>query len=383
VARLNTKRVPAVAAAAVLLGALFWFGARTAMADFEVNYKAGGRLFSGETLYRTEDAHWQFKYSPFSALVYLPLSFLPLEAAKGVWFLVVAAAIASVIGFSAKIMGASGPRGRAAVVLATAIMARFLLRELQLGQINAVITAILLFMVLHMKRSPGSSGGGARTGTLWGLASAMKPYALIFLPYFVARRKFRPLASGLAVIAASLVVPAVFYGIRGSVTVLREWAESLSRSTPALFATQDNVSLMGFLVKWTGDVSLSSILLGTATALLAVVTLAAVLAGKRVDDPLPLDAALLLLYIPLLSPLGWDYTFLSSFPAVLLLVRLWNRFPPLGRAALAVNAAMIGLTVYDLLGRKLYAAVMAHSVPTFNFLAVAAALLYLRLKRAA
>ena len=67
------------------------------MADFEVNYKAGGRLLAGETLYRTADEHWQFKYSPFSALVYLPLSLLPLPAAKAIWFFLVAAAIVAIV----------------------------------------------------------------------------------------------------------------------------------------------------------------------------------------------------------------------------------------------------------------------------------------------
>ena len=55
-------------AAAVLavLAALFVLKVGPGMADFEVNYKAGNRLWTGETLYRTADSHWQFKYSPFS-----------------------------------------------------------------------------------------------------------------------------------------------------------------------------------------------------------------------------------------------------------------------------------------------------------------------------
>ena len=101
------------------------------------------------------------------------------------------------------------------------------------------------------------------------------------------------------------------------------------------------------------------------------------------SEPVPLEAGLLLLFIPLLSPLGWDYTFLSAFLAVLIVFRHWDRFPALGRAVLVVNAAMIGLALYDLLGRKLYAGFMALSIPTLNFLVIAAALFYLRAKKAA
>jgi len=383
----GTKRAALLLGAAVVLGALFFLKARSGMADFDVNFKAGQRLLAGETLYRTEDSHWQFKYSPFSALMYAPLSLLPLGAAKTVWFVLVAAALAAVVLLSARLLSASGPLGGWAVGLTAAVLAKFFFRELQLGQINAVITVLLLAMTIEMEKAadPGPASGAAdvRAGLLWGLATALKPYAVIFLPYFVLRRRARALLAGLAFIAASLAVPALFYGFQGSGTVLREWADSLARSTPVLFGTQDNVSLMGLFVKWTGDVRLSTLLLGGATALLAGLIFSAVRRGNKMDHPLPLESALLLLAIPLLSPLGWDYTFLSAFPAILLVFRSWDRFPSAARVLLAVNAAMIGLALYDLFGRRLYAAFMARSVPTVNFLVVAAALFYLRSRRAA
>lgn len=378
----GTKRVLLIAASIALLCAVFWLKGRTAMADFEVNHEAGGRLLAGETLYRTADEHWQFKYSPFSALIYLPLSLLPLPAAKAIWFFLVAAAIAAIVLLSRRM---TGPPTGLAVGLAAAVLARFFLRELQLGQINAVITVLLLLMVIELEkgRKVSSAAANARAGLLWGCATALKPYAVIFLPYFLLRKRFRPLLTGLGVVAVSLAVPALFYGLPGLGTVLREWVATLSRSTPGLFDTQDNVSLMALFVKWTGNIPASTILFGVATGILALLTLAAVLKGKALSDPLPLETSLLLLFIPLLSPLGWDYTFLSAFPAVLIVFRAWDRFPPIGRIILALNCAVIGLALYDLLGRKLYAAFMARSIPTLNFLIIAAALFYLRRRRAA
>lgn len=368
-----------------LLAALFWLGGRTAMADFEVNYKAGGRLLAGETLYRTADEHWQFKYSPFSALVYLPLFLLPLPAAKAIWFFLVAAAIVVIVLLSRRILSPAGPPRGLEVGLAAAVLAKFFLRELQLGQINAIITALLLLMALELQPRPegGSAGPDVRAGVFWGLATALKPYAVIFLPYLILKGKLRPLFTGLAVVGISLAVPAAFYGFPGLGTVLREWIETLSHSTRSLFATQDNVSLMGLLAKWTGDVPLSAALFAVSIGILALLTLAVVIKGKTVSEPVPLETGLLLLFIPLLSPLGWDYTFLSAFLAVLIVFRHWDRFPAPWRAGLAVNAVMIGLALYDLLGRKLYAGFMDLSIPTLNFLVIAAALFYLRAKKAA
>ena len=52
----------------------------------------------------------------------------------------------------------------------------------------------------------------------------------------------------------------------------------------------------------------------------AVLVLAVILVGKSVREPLALESSLLLTLIPLISPLGWDYTLLMSVLAVTLIV---------------------------------------------------------------
>jgi alpha-1,2-mannosyltransferase len=388
------------AAGFTLLAALFAVRIGAGMADFDVNVKAGARLWAGETLYRTADSHWQFKYSPFSALVYLPLSALPLPAAKAVWFVLVVLAIGAIVVLS-RALAASGPPARARLVIGLAFLAlaKFFMREIQLGQINAIITALLLgavFLLAREEERRRVSGEGdalpgahqALAGFLWGLATALKPYAVIFLPYFVLKGKWKTLASGLALIAASLAVPSLFYGIPGNLTVLKEWVTSLSRSTPILLSAQDNVSLLGLLMKWTGGAPAASLAYAAAVAVLAILTLVFLHEGRpdarpAVGRPAVGEAALLLLFIPLISPLGWDYTFLSALPAAVLVMDRWGAFPRTARALLAANFLVTGLALYDLLGRKAYAAFMARSIPTLNFLILAAALFYLRRKKAA
>jgi alpha-1,2-mannosyltransferase len=387
------------AAALSLLAVLFAVRIGAGMADFDVNVKAGARLWAGETLYRTADSHWQFKYSPFSALVYLPLSALPLPAAKAVWFALVVFSIGVIIVLG-RALAASGPPARARLVVGLAFLAlaKFFLREIQLGQINAIITALLLgavFLLVREEEARGASGGGVpagsrqmRAGLLWGLATALKPYAVIFLPYFILKGKWKALASGLALIAASLAVPSLFYGMPGNLAVLKEWVASLSRSTPILLSAQDNVSLLGLLMKWTGGAPGATFAYVAAVALLAILTLVFLNDGRAdarsaAGRPIVGEAALLLLFIPLISPLGWDYTFLSAFPAAVLVMDRWAAFPRAARAALAANFLMTGLALYDLLGRKAYAAFMARSIPTLNFLILAAAVFYLRRKKAA
>jgi len=382
------KPAAVLTAAAVLaaLAVLFVFKVGPGMADFEVNYKAGGRLWAGETLYRTADSHWQFKYSPFSALLYLPLTALPLPAAKAIWFALVLASVAAVILLTRASEGGPGVVSWPALLASFLILAKFFLREIQLGQINAFITALLMGLTVLIVRDDQdarrSAGRQASAGLLWGLAMALKPYAVIFLPYFVLKRKWRTLAAGGAVILASLALPAFFYGIPGDGTVIKEWAVSLSRSTPILLAAQDNVSLLGALMKWTGGAAGVWLAYGVAVALLAGLTLLFLARGQDLPRAAAAESALLLLFIPLISPLGWDYTFLSAFPAVVLVVREAKTFPPPARVVLAVNFAIVAFSLYDVLGRRLYAEFMAWSGPTIDFLVLAGALFYLRWKKA-
>lgn len=382
----RTKKTIILALMGILLFlALFLFKVKGEMADFEVNYRAGHRLWLGETLYRTLDQHWQFKYSPFSALVYLPLSFLPLPMAKGIWYFVVLISIGVLVLFSMK-LALPGPKGNIRLAaIAFLILGKYFLRELQLGQINALITAILLGMTwLLVRDEDAPSASRERTaGLLWGLASALKPYAVIFFPYFLLKRKWGALAPGSIFLAASLCVPAFFYGIRGNITVIKEWAGSLSRSTPSLLTSQDNVSLLAFLMKWTGHRPISLLIFAAGATALAALMLWLILQGYKIRRPALLECTLLLIFIPLLSPLGWDYTFLSSFLAVVLVIRHITIIPRLGKILMIVNFSVMALSLYDLLGRQLYAQLMAWSVPTVNFLIIAGALFYLRLKKAA
>jgi hypothetical protein len=255
-----------------------------------------------------------------------------------------------------------------------------LVRELSLGQINAIVTAILLEMTVLLEQDEGrrSVGKAAAAGFLWGVAMALKPYAAIFLPYFVLKRKWNVLWPGLLVLVLTFIAPAAFYGFPGNLVVHEEWLASLAGSTPGLLTSQDNVSLLAFLMKWTGDIVVSRLAYVGAVLALAVAIGLFIRRGRGATGALPGECGLLLLAIPLVSPLGWDYTFLASFLAVSLVIVRFGEFPPLVRVFLAVNFSLIGATLYDFMGRSAYAAFMKASALTINFLVLATALFYLR-----
>jgi hypothetical protein len=368
-----------VLTAIVLLCLLFVFRVKDEMADFEVNYKAAQRIRSGETLYRTADGHWQFKYLPFSAFLYLPLSLLPLSGAKAVWFMTIVLATVMIFVISSQLIEIKDNRWLSPAFFAVLVLARYFLRELQLGQINALITFLLVVVIWLLARSPLASAG-VSGGALAGLSTALKPYAAVFFPYFAFRKKWSAVATGLAVLGLAIFAPALFYGWKGNLLVLGEWRSSLTASTPSLLSSQDNVSLVGFLMKRTHDLDLSLTLYGIILAALIGLVLFLLHRGARIRQSGVLEGFLLLALIPLVSPLGWDYTFLSSAPAVMLICRHYDKYRRFWRGFLIFNFLVISLSVYDLMGRGLYTTFMSASVITLNFLALLAYLAYLRIK---
>lgn len=373
-------RLILILSAVVVLAGVYVIHIRKDMSDFGVCYRGGQRIVQGETLYREADGHLQFKYSPAAAIFFTPFALLPYEAAKAVWYLLELAFLTGLFLLSWRMLPAGAREAAPVFLWAFLIELKFLARELELGQVNIFILFILTLMIYCLIK-----GKEARAGWLWGGSLIFKPYALVFLPYFLIKKKFRALAAGIAMAAASLVLPSIFYGFRGNFTVLGEWPATLSKSTPGLLAAYDNASLYGFLLKafpafsrQTTQFLLLAVFLG-----LAAIVLWLVRAGRTslsIKDPEVLESAFLFILIPIFSPLGWYYNYLYSLLAVMLLLCVWEHFPTAGKIIVLVNLIAIGTSLVELWGRDLFRFYTKYSLVALNFLIVLSSLAYLRIK---
>jgi alpha-1,2-mannosyltransferase len=369
--------------ALILLISLFFLKIQEHMRDFEVNYTAGKRLRAGETVYQIEDGHYMFKYLPCAALFYLPLSFLPLGLAKFLWYSLVIFSLYFLVYTSYRILPSKAEKPKYLLVFTPLILTKFFLREIQLGQINAVVGMVLLFMIWFLISEKGARPprNELYAGILWGLALSLKPHSLIFLPYFLIKKKWKSLLSGLSFLALTLWISSFFYGLQGFISVLKDWGTTLSRTTPGLFSSQDNISLAALFMKWTGDRNLALILAGVTVFLLALLMLALVLRGRGMERAPVLECSILLILIPLVSPLGWDYTLLISALGVMIVLQNFFKFTKFWRSVLIVNFCIIALSLFDILGRELYARFMSWSVITINFLFLIGYLSFLRFRK--
>jgi hypothetical protein len=352
------------------------------MSDFGVCYRNGQRILAGETLYRISDGHLQFKYAPAAALFYSWLALMPYDAAKIVWYF-----LELIFLFGGFLIGwrmiPGGKKGLWFVAgLGFAVLAKLIGREIELGQVNLLIIFLLLLMAAaFLKRKDGAAGA------LWAVSLLFKPYALIFLPYFILKRRWRIPAWGAGVLFAGLALPMIEFGVRGNFAVLKEWAVTLSHSTPGLMAVGDNASLYAFVWKLLpGDQP------GVTKAVWLAFGLAAAAGflwmmreGREKNTPGAevLELSFLMVLIPFFSPLGWYYNYLYALPAVLLVLGRWTDVPAAWKWILGFDFLIIGGTLREILGTVLFRFYTHHSLIAMNFLALLAGLSALRARKIA
>lgn len=362
----------------VVLAILFAPKATRRMRDFEVYYQAAVRARAAEPLYRASDQHYQFKYLPAFAVLAIPLALLTLNAAKVVWLTTSVLLVVALLRLSLMLLPERRKPPWVLIVVTLVAMAKFYGHELVLGQMNLLLGVLVLLALLGLRH-----GREATAGTLVSLAIVAKPYAAILLPWVVARRRPASIAAAAGGLIVVLALPALWYGLDGTVQLHRDWWQTVTDSTAPNLTNADNVSIAALFAKWIGAGSTATVL--ALLASLAVVAALAVTFVRRyaVGQPEGLEGGLLLTCIPLLSPQGWDYVFLISTPAVMYLANYEDRLPTVLRIATVLSVATIGLSLFDLMGRAAYAAFMAWSIITLCYVVVVVALCALRIRRIA
>ncbi len=348
------------------------------MPDFEGYYRFGARALHAEPLYRPEDGHFQNKYLPVFAVAAAPLALLPLTAAKTVWFFLSVAALAGLVTASLRLVPDRRTRPWVLALLTTLAMAKFYLHELNLGQCNAAMTLFVVAAFGSLWRTHPTRAGAWLAG-----AVVVKPYALLFLPYWLWARRPAAFAAAAAFVAAALLLPSVLYGPGGNVAQFGGWVATVTDTTAPNLLNQDNVSVWAMYAKWLGTGPAATALAAATIVVLLLIVAVLVRWGRGLTRPEYLDMAVLLTLVPLISPQGWDYGLLAATPAVLLFFDRSRDLPRAPQIAGWVAIVVMGAGLFDLMGRRAYAAFMATSAITVCALALVGVLAVVRVRRLA
>jgi hypothetical protein len=367
-----------IAALSLLAAGAYVFKVSGKMPDFDVYLTAGHRALAGEPLYRAGDGHYQFKYLPAFAFVAAPFALLDPPAARALWF---AGSVLLLPALFALSLGLVGQRHKPAtwlVLLTIVVLGKFYARELVLGQVNLLFAVVASGAVLLLTRGRETAGG-----LLVALAIVLKPYGMVLLPWVVARRQWSSVAAVLFGLAAAVALPSLRYGVAGGAELHRAWWATVVTTTSPNLTNPDNVSWLAMYARWFGEGALAS---GLAAATAIVMGLAAVQVWRRrasVARPEPLEGSLALVFIPFVSPQGWDYVLLVATPAVMMLIDREAGLPRVLRWVTVAALLLVGLSIYDVMGRSAYHAFLEMSGITLCFAVAMGALVTLRERRLA
>jgi hypothetical protein len=348
---------------------------RRNMVDFGVYRVAAGRALAAEPLYREDDGHYKFKYMPAFAFAMAPFAWLEGSTAKALWFGLSVGLLAAFLRWSVWALPARRRSISLLVVLTIVVMAKFYGHELTLGQSNILLGTVLVAALVAVE-----AGRPLLAAALFGLAVFVKPYAVILLPWVLVSCGPTAALVSAAVVLAGLLLPALAYGWQGNLDLLMGWWATVTGSTASTLVGGDSVSVAAMWGKWLGVGTPATALAALSGLLLLGVAVFVWLRRRALQAPEYLEIALLMMLIPLLSPQGWDYVLLLSTPAVALLIDRWSDLTIGWQALVALSLGVMGLAIYDVLGRELYGQFMALSIVSVCALGMVAALAHVRVR---
>jgi alpha-1,2-mannosyltransferase len=186
--------------------------------DFLVHYHP-----TGQSLLVTGTPSPGFFYSPFFAILLVPLGIMPLSAARTIWALLQLGAILALWALpSHHFLRRKSLRGYYTYTLLFALSFP-LLHNFMWGQMSTVVT-VLILLTFHLRER----GHPIPAAIVLALASAIKYYPALFVLYFVLKKDMRFLVTFLATSLLCLVVmPVLTIGAADTVAFYRQTSESM------------------------------------------------------------------------------------------------------------------------------------------------------------
>ncbi|HTA28465.1 MAG TPA: glycosyltransferase family 87 protein [Bacteroidia bacterium] len=199
------------------------------LSDFKVYYEAARALTSGKQLYGVAFTlgSGYYKYSPFTALLFYPLSLLPYYAACVLDFALISASIiiTTVILFNLfnkHLFGSETKFPNLLLSIALICIATHLVRELELGNVNILMLLVLcmaLRFILQNKMAPA--------GLFIALVIITKPFFILLLIPLIMRRYFKTVIITCTLVAAFILLPALFLGFSKDWGLHKEWINTM------------------------------------------------------------------------------------------------------------------------------------------------------------
>lgn len=200
-------------------------------ADFEVYYFAAKAFLSNKQVYNIafgDSTVGFFKYTPFTILLYIPATVLPIAVAKIINYMFISLCIIFTIYLSSTIVlndiycDKKIP-GNALLLITFLLSITFFNREVMLGNTN-VFLLFSVCLVVGEKYIPWIS----LKAFFYAFVIIFKPYLLIITLPLIANRRFKVLAYISGFLLVFLCLPFAYTGIKNGMSMYAAWIEAFT-----------------------------------------------------------------------------------------------------------------------------------------------------------
>jgi hypothetical protein len=351
---------------------------RSELVDFVVPRTAAMRFVAHEPLYRPDDGHYQYKYLPAFAALFVPFTWLGKEPAQLAWFSLLVAMTWAFLRMSLAALPDRRLSEKALLWFTLLLNGKFLVKELAFGQFNLPVGMLMLGAVMAAQRKRKFAAGALVAAGVF-----VKPYALVLVPWLFLSLGWRPFVPFAAVMVAGLLLPVASYGWTGNLDLLHGWYRTVTDTIAPNLMGHENISFASMWAKWIGPGEQSSRLALVSSAIAVAAGMLVISWRRGVSEPYYLEAAYFFVFIPLLSPQGWDYVLILALPAYMLLVDRYRDLSPNWRIVVLTGFLLTSFTIFDLLRRGLYIYLMEVAGPSIGAVLIAACLMRLRWRKIA
>ncbi len=295
--------------------------------DFPVYFEAGLKALEHRTVYDVI-GHYQFKYSPFSALFFgWSLSWAGFQHASVLFHKV------SVFGLLCfMVCGVYRVASRKKLWLTLGCILVFgnaMRLELELGQANWIPMLAMMYVVYSNSKLNWAKG------LALAFALQMKLYCVFFLPLLVFSKKFRILGwAGVFTLVLTFFIPGLYHGVEFTTQETLRWILTLTESSQGLLTIDQNVGVMGVLARMGLSGGFGLIVIGILSALW-IYTVYRMEMGAS-NELARRDSGYLvsLLAVVILNPLVWPYWTWFLIPVLIGIVESRIKFA--GKIALLI-----------------------------------------------
>lgn len=173
---------------------------------------------------------------------------VPYPAARVAWLLAMAVCMVGSLRLTWRLISLRAPPKRPDVVmlLAGLVIARFAVNDLAHGQVNWLISFLLLLAMLRAEEERPW-----HAGLFLGLALVIKPTAWLLVPFYALARRDLKLMSACALTGlVLLLLPGLRYGPSAYYEVCADWPRLMEFFTRQSAINPDNASLVGTLTRY-------------------------------------------------------------------------------------------------------------------------------------